>query len=53
MTLRPRHGPVFVDGAQYRALLAIRTQRGIPISEQVRRAVREWITKHPAEEKPA
>jgi predicted DNA-binding protein len=36
---------VWVDDEQYEQLKAISEKDGIPIAEQVRRAIREWLEK--------
>lgn len=38
-----------LDESQYEQLSSIKTETGIPVSEQVRRAVREWLEKRQEE----
>jgi predicted DNA-binding protein len=42
---------VRVDDEQYQALQELSKANGIPIAEQVRRAIREWLEKRQAQVK--
>ena len=43
--------PIRIDREQYDQLAEIRESDGIPIAEQVRRAIREWLEKRQAQVK--